>query len=78
MCRLAGKSRERCLARLETGTRDPEDTIEGCWKPLKAARLTTSLEESMKPPGQWAGRGVFTISFIFILTPVKQKSHHFL
>lgn len=32
----------------------------------------------MKPPGQWAGRGVFTISFIFILTSKTEFSPFFI
>lgn len=74
----AGKSREQMPIGLETGTRDPGDTTEGCWNSLQAAGLRTSLEESMKPPGQWTGQGFFTISFIFIPAPTKQNSHGFL
>lgn len=56
--------------RPETARGDPGDTADACWK---AARLRARLEECMKPPGQWAGRGFLTISFIFILTPANQN-----
>lgn len=60
------------------GDRDkrPRGHHGGLLQPRKAARR--SLEESMQPPGQRAGQGFFTTSVIFILTPAKQNSHHFL